>query len=113
MYERRTPRQHVLEMALGVVIGVLIILGVAVSFGRTWPWNLSGLAMIVFSLFMVPTALTWRLKRYVHRALREQGYDLCRECGYWLRGLHKGVKKCPECGADRDSLAASHTEPQS
>ena len=34
---------------------------------------------------------------------RELGYDVCRRCGYWLRGLSDTVERCPECGHERRS----------
>ena len=34
----------------------------------------------------------------IRRKLRQQGYDICVECGYWLRGLAADSEKCPECG---------------
>lgn len=37
----------------------------------------------------------------VRRATREQGYDVCDRCGYWLRGLDDTTDRCPECGARR------------
>lgn len=39
----------------------------------------------------------------IRRAMREEGFDLCIECGYELRGLPDDVTKCPECGSDRPS----------
>jgi len=38
----------------------------------------------------------------VFESLREFGYDVCPECGYWLRGLHETIERCPECGAVRE-----------
>lgn len=40
--------------------------------------------------------------RPVRRAMRDLGYDVCIPCGYWLKGLADDVRKCPECGADRE-----------
>jgi hypothetical protein len=40
---------------------------------------------------------------HVRRAVREFGYDLCLECGYWLHGLTDDIKRCPECGTPRPS----------
>jgi hypothetical protein len=33
-----------------------------------------------------------------------EGFDICIECGYWLRGLGDDVKECPECGAKREAM---------
>ena len=32
-------------------------------------------------------------------AMRRHGFELCTECGYWLKGLPDGTERCPECGA--------------
>jgi len=40
----------------------------------------------------------------VWRALRERGYDVCLNCGYWLRGLPEDEDCCPECGAKRQPM---------
>lgn len=37
------------------------------------------------------------------RELRARGYDICIQCGYWLRGLGDDVTNCPECGTARES----------
>jgi len=39
----------------------------------------------------------------VYEASRRHGYDICRKCGYWLRGLGDDVERCPECGAIREA----------
>lgn len=53
--------------------------------------------------------LIWWYSRHLYakaifRTARTYGYDICGECGYWLRGLGDDVKHCPECGAERRSL---------
>jgi hypothetical protein len=37
------------------------------------------------------------------QALRELGFDMCIECGYWLRDLRADQSSCPECGATRSN----------
>ncbi len=44
----------------------------------------------------------FRFAPCVYRATRQHGYDVCLKCGYWLRGLGGDVKRCPECGAQRE-----------
>ena len=41
---------------------------------------------------------------FIRRALRDMGYDICENCGYWLRGLGEDAKQCPECGANREAM---------
>jgi hypothetical protein len=36
-----------------------------------------------------------------YAAVRDHGYDICSECGYWLRDLTDEVSQCPECGTPR------------
>lgn len=38
----------------------------------------------------------------VHRATRQNGYDVCHACGYWLAGLTSKTRRCPECGTERE-----------
>jgi hypothetical protein len=33
--------------------------------------------------------------------LRDRGYDVCLQCGYWLHGLGPDIAQCPECGSPR------------
>ena len=42
-----------------------------------------------------------RFSPCVYLAMRRHGYDVCPQCGYWLRGLDDEVSCCPECGSDR------------
>ena len=46
----------------------------------------------------------WTHKRAIRRAMQSVGYELCENCGYWLRGLSVDVKQCPECGAHREPM---------
>lgn len=43
-------------------------------------------------------------RRHTYFGLTRIGYDVCIECGYWLRGLGDDVKHCPECGAKREPM---------
>jgi predicted RNA-binding Zn-ribbon protein involved in translation (DUF1610 family) len=45
--------------------------------------------------------------RPVRRALRQEGYEVCVRCGYWLRDLTEREKRCPVCGAERQPMAQS------
>jgi hypothetical protein len=49
---------------------------------------------------------------FVRRAARQQGYDVCVRCGYWLRGLGNEVRQCPECGAKREPMLANGDKPE-
>ncbi len=55
-----------------------------------------GLAAFVFSRLH-----RFRFAPLVRRLVGQQGYEVCLQCGYWLRGLGHGTECCPECGATR------------
>ena len=42
--------------------------------------------------------------------LRRYGYQVCGECGYWLKGLDDTTNNCPECGTKREPLPESALE---
>ena len=57
--------------------------------------------------------LIWRLQRRAFRlALRDLGYDICINCGYWLRDLHADTATCPECGAEREATISQADQAQ-
>ncbi len=75
--------------------------------GKPMGWLGMGILVTVsvLSMWIVVAWLgriTWRPR--VCAALREQGYDVCTKCGYWLRGLPLETANCPECGTQRESL---------
>jgi hypothetical protein len=51
-----------------------------------------------------------RFASCVYRATRQQGYDVCAKCGYWLKGLSDDINRCPECGMAREAVPKSETE---
>lgn len=73
----------------------------------------SGRSLVVFLAFsfIAPYTVTillnrWSRQRWTNLALRDLGYEVCVDCGYWLRGLDGSAQQCPECGATRQPLAA-------
>lgn len=61
-------------------------------------------------LYAVLMSLAWWISdkivlrefaRSSRMVVRNYGFDVCLDCGYWLRGLDPNIEKCPECGADR------------
>jgi hypothetical protein len=94
---------------LGVVYGAALMLVDRVYLGRLYP------VVVVFGPLLV-VALTWASIAFAGRwiygkahyeALREMGFEVCANCGYWLRGLGDDVAYCPECGARREAMNAS------
>lgn len=70
-----------------------------------------GFLTIFFAIsFYVCLWMAFRLLQYCRfaphyrLAVRELGYDVCVGCGYWMRGLDRSVKTCPECGYARTFL---------
>jgi hypothetical protein len=55
-----------------------------------WPWS----AFMYRALYVKP----------IRRAMRENGFDLCIECGYDLRNLAQSSDKCPECGTQCEPM---------
>ena len=62
-------------------------------------------ASSAFPPFTAAIAMRWGLRRFnrveIRRAMQTLGYELCTQCGYWLKGLGEDVRECPECGASR------------
>ncbi len=84
---------------------MLLVLLPAFLSARFPPWSIFPTLFVQVTVSWILTALLGRLswKPRVNAALRELGYDVCRRCGYWLRGLSDTVDRCPECGHDRRS----------
>jgi hypothetical protein len=76
----------------------------AMGIGYPFSW-LAGMAAIVLPAIVVAAwTFRWVYTRPVRMAMRELGYDVCPGCGYWLHGLNDDVKRCPECGAQREAM---------
>ncbi len=63
------------------------------------------LVMIAAAVFIRAVLGRYRFAPCVYRVTRQQGYDVCINCGYWLKGLRNETKRCPECGAERETNA--------
>ncbi len=102
-------------LAIGVVVVVAAVASgftalVVYRYGGT----LFGPTILVFgaviasaaSAFAAAVAVRWSLRRFNRREIRlamhTLGYELCTQCGYWLKGLGEEVSKCPECGGRRE-----------
>ncbi len=78
-------------------------------------WAVSGrpslLALELPFLVIVPVlwvansaAVAWAVRPAIQQSLQAFGYELCRRCGYQLRGLEEYREACPECGTRRAPL---------
>ena len=92
---------------LGFLVSLPLIFGwITVLFfiGFAIPLNGALFPLAVAGIWVILTVLRWRFaRRATFAALREIGYDVCLNCGYWLRGLGDEVERCPECGWRRES----------
>ena len=116
---RREARQHVRPNRRSFLLGILIIApllafyiwGVIHYGGRyltdVWPVaNTFIRVVLVYAALWIVAAWLGRImyRPFVLRAVRDRGYDVCLNCGYWLRGLEDDEKssRCPECGKKRE-----------
>ena len=53
-------------------------------------------------IIMVLVALKVFYIPFIRSEMREAGWEVCRGCGYLLRGVAKKVTECPECGRKHD-----------
>ncbi len=114
-YAGRWRQWRPILLALGVVIVVAALASgftalVVYRYGGTLlgPWALmlgSGIASGA-SAFAAAIAMRWSLRRFNRReirlAMQTLGFELCTQCGYWLKGLGEDVGECPECGKRRE-----------
>ena len=73
-------------------------------------WSIVPKIILQLTVTWILVALVGRFawKPRVHIALRKLGYDVCRRCGYWLRGLKDAEDRCPECGHARQEGGKTH-----
>ncbi len=98
-----------------VPVLIFVVVGqnaVPLLIGPTGPVNhimlIVVLAFLVWHAVQMLTCL-WVLRNiygpHLRRAMRDVGWEVCIKCGYSLREL-EDVKRCPECGAKREAIAA-------
>ena len=66
--------------------------------------------VLLVSCFVIGGAILqrYRFAPCVYQATRQQGYEVCSKCGYWLKGLGDDIKHCPECGIQREAMPPPH-----
>lgn len=73
---------------------------IVVHFWQLPTWSMGIVMAVALLLFLAGTA--WSVRAHVgplyRRELRQRGYEICLNCGYWLRGLAEDAGRCPECG---------------
>jgi predicted RNA-binding Zn-ribbon protein involved in translation (DUF1610 family) len=68
----------------------------------TWPVRIGSLGVyltLIGILYLIMRHI--RFAPCVFRELRDEGFDVCMRCGYWLRDLDESIMRCPECGQVR------------
>lgn len=93
-------------LAAAYFVGFTWLLSVVPALGSPW-WLIATLPAAAVPPIIVVAMTRRRMKNCHLHALRDQGFELCSGCGYWLRGLGQNVKQCPECGAERAAVAGS------
>lgn len=104
------------QMVPVLIWGVVWQKAVPLLIGPTGPIKhmmlILNLAFLAYFVAQMVTTL-WVLRNiygpHLRRAMRDVGWEVCIKCGYSLRGL-EDVKRCPECGAQREPMPESSTE---
>ncbi len=107
---RSTTRYKPLLLSLLVsLISVATYVLLADALIPAWPkpWRTIAIALgaFVLGLFIGRTLYVVHLRanrESILRAMRSRGFELCTNCGYWLKGLADDVRRCPECGKRRE-----------
>lgn len=113
---RATPISLIISLAaatlLGLAYGALLLLIDRVSLGTVYPIVVVAGPLVVVALtwLVIAVAGRWIYGKAQRLALRQMGFDVCAQCGYWLRGLGDDVTNCPECGAARDGYERPQTQ---
>lgn len=96
------------------VVQIVLIIGMGwLIFG--WGVRYTGRLVMLITIPMAFVAFSmwhWRQvhARSAYRTLRLFGYEICLNCGYWLRSLDEHIAKCPECGWEREHLQSPINE---
>jgi len=102
-----TRRIRVVTMLIGGLLGGLLMLVFLLVPGlqfSNYGWPLLAGAFVLLAVTARITArriLWWMYRHEIRLAMRALGFELCLECGYWLKGLPDDEPRCPECGAER------------
>ena len=103
------------RFVIGVTTAAIIVSAlIAASIGATFPLLFPGIKKVYIAMLSAAAASTssilwihWymrRNKRRFREAMRRRGFELCPECGYWLKGLGDDSTRCPECGSPRTEM---------
>ncbi|UCD76598.1 MAG: hypothetical protein JSV91_06670 [Phycisphaerales bacterium] len=99
-----------------LVVVSMVVSGIAAGLLGTWLRRITGssggwwhaLVGLVTGFLVAAVWARWVIRRHrreLCRAMARYGYEICQECGYWLKGLSEESMRCPECGAERDPMS--------
>jgi hypothetical protein len=118
-----------LRLPLGMLTGCALFPGIAAGLlgwglehlvgGVPRVWLVLACMIVAVGVSLAWIQIHWRMhRRRLREAMRAHGFELCLECGYWLKGLGSESAHCPECGAERytpgeaaSCSSSSSTEP--
>lgn len=68
-----------------------------------WIWiiSTSALTAVIVGLSYHPLMRPFH-RREMREAMARRGFEICPDCGYWLKGLREDSTRCPECGRLRE-----------
>jgi hypothetical protein len=69
-----------------------------------WLISTSLLTALIVGLSYHPLMRVFH-RREIRAAMNARGFELCPQCGYWLKGLGADSPRCPECGAQHAEAA--------
>ncbi len=108
----RVMKRPIYWIIAGVIqIGAQIVVGIpAARFAKNYTiprWLISSgipLLIAVACIFVIIWVMRRAIIRHIRRELNTRGLPTCIRCGYQLRGLPETVRRCPECGATRQTV---------
>ena len=107
-------RSYKLNICIYIAVPITIICAYAYALyllDKYLGGNISDTVNVLGTIcFYISLWMGWRLMQHFRfaphyrAAVCKLGYDICVGCGYWLRGLDKSIKACPECRFARTNL---------
>jgi hypothetical protein len=98
-------------VAMVLSLGVLLAIVMATLWTGRFGWSptnhlpLIAFAAALFAGYVARLTIYAPIRaRNTFDVLRQRGFEVCPECGYFLRGLDPSVQRCPECGREREDL---------
>ncbi len=107
-----------ISMLIGGLLGGGLLLSYVVLPGfrsARYGWLILGALCVVVAVtarLAARRAVWWVYRKEIRLAMQRLGFELCVDCGYWLKGLPEGELLCPECGAERRGLGARGAGPK-